>query len=60
MKTITLTLTELKKHLGEVMFDIRREGANFLITQRGKPIARLLPIDSDRRITHGKDSSKGK
>lgn len=41
----TITMTEWRNEPGERITDIRREGASFLITKGGKPVARLMPID---------------
>lgn len=41
----TITATDFRSAPGERLIDVRREGASFLITKSGKPIARLLPVD---------------
>ena len=41
----TITMTEWRSEPGERITDIRRDGASFLITKGGKPVARLLPVD---------------
>lgn len=41
----TITATEFRSATGERLIDVRRDGASFLITKAGKPIARLIPID---------------
>lgn len=40
----TITMTEWRNEPGERIADIRRDGASFLITKGGKPVARLLPV----------------
>jgi prevent-host-death family protein len=41
----TITATDLRSAPGERLTDIRRDGASFLITKSGKPIARLIPAN---------------
>ena len=41
----TITIMEFRKGPGEFLIDIRRDRASFIITQRGKPVAKLGPID---------------
>ena len=40
----SITMTEWRNEPGERITDIRRDGASFLITKGGKPVARLLPV----------------
>lgn len=34
---------ELKAHLGQVLKEVHDRGESYLVTHRGRPIARLLP-----------------
>ncbi len=40
----TITMTEFRQQPGERLLDVRRDGASFLLTSRGKPVALLLPV----------------
>lgn len=41
----TLTLTEFRSEPGERVREVAREGASFLLTKSGRPVARLVPAD---------------
>jgi prevent-host-death family protein len=43
MKQITVGIRELKGHLSEYVQQVK-EGATLVITERGKPVSRMLPI----------------
>ena len=36
---------KLKTHASEIVRSVREERARYVITQRGKPVAMLLPLD---------------
>jgi prevent-host-death family protein len=38
-------LRELKIHASEIVRSVREERARYVITQRGRPVAVLLPLD---------------
>lgn len=43
---------EAKTHLPAYLRKVEA-GARFIITQRGRPVAELIPVDSDARIEAG-------
>lgn len=49
----TITMTQWRSEPGERITDICRDGASFLITKGGKPVARLLPVDDVTVIGRG-------
>lgn len=52
MKTTTKTVGafEAKTHLSELL-DLAAMGERFTITKRGKPVAMLVPLDEEPRMT---------
>lgn len=44
----TIQASEAKTHLPQLLDDVER-GATLVITRRGRPIARLIPEESDRQ-----------
>ena len=40
-------IRELKNRTSEIMRTVREEGAEYIITYQGRPMAVLLPIDED-------------
>lgn len=50
-----ITMTELRAEPGERFIDIRRDHQTFLVTIRGKPIAKLGPVDET--IVIGRDGT---
>ena len=45
---VRTSISELKARLSAFL-DIVRQGGDILITDRGRPIARLVPVEGDRR-----------
>jgi prevent-host-death family protein len=41
----TLSVAELKRHLSEVLGDVAHGKHTVLVTRRGRPVARLLPVE---------------
>ncbi len=41
----TLSVAELKRHLSEVLGEVAHGKHTVLVTKRGRPVARLLPVD---------------
>ncbi len=39
---------ELRKRTSEVLRQVREEGAEYVVTYQGRPIAMLLPVDAER------------
>jgi prevent-host-death family protein len=65
-----LGIRELKTHASKLVRAVKEERARYLITQRGKPVALIIPIDAaspersgdqvwDRLTQIGDDLSKG-
>jgi prevent-host-death family protein len=44
-------IRELKNQASEILRAVREEGAEYVITHRGKPVAVLLPVRESRRLT---------
>lgn len=52
----TITLTEFRSEPGERIRDVERNGLSFLLTKSGKPVAKLVPVDTgvvERRVFEG-------
>jgi len=55
MSEVTITLMDLRKRTGFLMFRIKHDGESYIITSQGKPVARLVPFDEATTIDrHGK------
>jgi len=46
----TVSVAELKRHLSEVLGEVAHGKQTVLVTHRGRPVARLLPVE--RSPTH--------
>lgn len=44
-----ISAAEFKAHCLGLMDDVALRGRSFVITKRGKPVAQLVPIDSNRK-----------
>jgi prevent-host-death family protein len=49
MATMTVTVQELDKQIHTLLAEVQR-GAEIVISSSGKPLARLLPFDNDKKI----------
>jgi prevent-host-death family protein len=45
----TATVREAQHHLSQLMADVER-GEEIILTRRGKPIARILPMETERKV----------
>ena len=45
-KTEEIGIRELKSRASEVVRAVREERARYVVTQRGKPVAAIIPIDA--------------
>ena len=54
---------ELRERTSEVLRRVREEGAEYVVTYQGRPIAMLLPVDAERieaaMVQAGKQSLTG-
>ena len=53
----TISATQFKQHCLQILEDVDPEG--IIITQRGRPVARLMPIDDGKTSAHLIGSMKG-
>jgi len=44
----TLSVAELKRHLSEALGEVAHAKSVILITRRGRPVARLVPVEHGR------------
>ncbi len=55
---------ELRERTSEVLRQVREEGAEYIVTYQGRPIAMLLPVDAERieaaMVQAGKQSMTGR
>ena len=49
MKEYSINLAEAKKHFSELIGKVAYGKEKILITKRGKPMARLIPVDHSTR-----------
>ncbi len=43
----TIGVRELREHTSEVLRQIREQRAEYIVTYQGRPVALLLPVDSE-------------
>ena len=43
------TVAEAKAHLSELIGEVAHAGRSVLITKRGRPMAKLVPVEADER-----------
>jgi len=43
------TVAEAKAHFSELLGEVAHTGRSVLITKRGRPMAKLVPVDADER-----------
>jgi prevent-host-death family protein len=43
------TVAEVKAHLSELIGEVAHAGQSVLITRRGRPMAKLVPVDASAR-----------
>lgn len=41
----TITATEAARRFADLLDSIEKEGESYLITRRGRPVARVVPVD---------------
>ncbi len=49
---------ELREHTSEVIRRVREEGAEYVVTYQGRPVAVILPLDTERAETEMVQASK--
>ena len=55
-KTEEIGIRELKSRTSEIVRAVKEERARYVVTQRGKPVATIIPIDA---MLPGKDRDDG-
>ena len=53
--TVTIGVFDAKTHLSELVDQVARTGEAVVITRRGRPLVRLVPIDETSAIEEGLD-----
>jgi prevent-host-death family protein len=53
--TEEIGIRELKKRVSEVVRAVKEDRARYVITQRGKPAALLIPLDAEPPVDKGDD-----
>ena len=51
-KTTTMNVADAKRHFAALLGRVAYGGETITITRRGKPMARLVPVDADTAIPH--------
>ena len=49
----SVTASELKAHCSQVIDEVARQRRVILVTRRGRPVARLVPVDEGRPSLFG-------
>jgi prevent-host-death family protein len=47
----TITMTEFREQPGEFVRSVQRHNVSLLLTKNGKPVARLVPVETPKRNT---------
>ncbi len=47
---MTIAAGEFKTRCLQLMEEVRRQHRSFVITKRGKPVAKLVPVDDDAPV----------
>jgi len=51
-KTNTINVADAKRHFADLLGRVAYGGETITITRRGKPMARLVPVDADTATPH--------
>lgn len=46
-----ITAREANQRFASLLAEVERTGAGFIVTKRGKPVARILPLDTKLGLT---------
>ena len=60
MKTKTIPAGEFKVHCLAVMDEVQAKRQAVLITKRGKPVAKLVPVEKEKTISSASSRAKAK
>ncbi len=52
-KTKEIGIRELKTHASEVVRAVKEKRARYVVTQRGKPAALIVPLDAETTVDKG-------
>jgi prevent-host-death family protein len=55
-KTTAINVADAKRHFADLLGRVAYGGETIIITRRGKPMARLVPVDSDTAAPHVADA----
>jgi prevent-host-death family protein len=55
-KTTTMNVADAKRHLADLLGRVAYSRETITITRRGKPLARLVPVDADTPAPHVADA----
>jgi prevent-host-death family protein len=55
-KTTTINVADAKRHFADLLGRVAYGGETITITRRGKPMARLIPVDADTATLHVADA----
>ncbi len=48
-QTETISAGEFKAHCLQLMDEVKNTGRSLIVTKRGKPVAKLVPVDAQQR-----------
>jgi len=54
-KTTSINVAEAKRHLADILGRVAYGGETITITRRGKPMAKLVPVDTEGTAPHVAD-----
>jgi prevent-host-death family protein len=60
MEPVTIAASELRTHCHRLLDEVAANGRTLVITKRGRPIAKLTPIVSDRKPLMGRWEGEAK
>jgi prevent-host-death family protein len=47
----SITAREANHRFAELLSAVESEGRGYVVTKRGRPVARIVPVEDERRIT---------
>ncbi|TLY52848.1 MAG: type II toxin-antitoxin system prevent-host-death family antitoxin [Gammaproteobacteria bacterium] len=46
-----ISAADANRNFSQLLRGVREEGATYVVTSHGKPVAKIVPIDADRKTT---------
>ena len=53
----TITAREANHRFAELLSTVEKEGRGFVVTKHGRPVARLVPVEAEDRLTPEREAA---